>query len=80
MLDHGENEPERKTSKMSKKGKKKAELADLKKEIELVRMENFSCEHSSYFRVFVSLIVSPLSVICSTGLAYDTYRRVLSET
>ena len=80
MLDHGENEPERKKSKVSKKGRKKAELADLKKEIELVRMEIFICEHFTYFLMFVSLIVSLLSVICSTGLAYDTYRRVLSET
>ena len=39
MLDHGENEAERKSSKTTKKEKKKAELADLKKEIELVRAE-----------------------------------------
>ncbi len=55
MLDHGENEAERKSSKMSKKSRKKAELADLKKEIEFVRTKYFMCEHVSYFLMFVAV-------------------------
>ena len=84
MLDHGENDAERKKSKskhkISKKSKKKVELADLKKEIELVRTENYIREHVSYFLMFFLCCITLLSVICSTGLAYDTHRRMLSQT
>jgi hypothetical protein len=58
MLDHGENDAERKKSKskISKKGRKKIELADLKKELELVRTENYIREHVSYFLMFFPLL------------------------
>lgn len=80
MLDHGENEPERKKSKALKKGKKKAELADLKKEIELVRAENVVRAHAHFSMCLFALeyICLLISVIVSTGLAYYTSRRMLS--
>ena len=59
MLDHGENDAERRKSKLSKKGKKKAELADLKKEIELVSINITICEHVSSLMEFVSFVLTP---------------------